>query len=311
MMIRRLLIDALIVVANVLIVVAAISLVLLVNRLAEPTPQPSLFGLYCTRFLVEQTPSVSGSSHTDPGAPWTASITISNAGPYAAVLLSGVVISKFRTGSERWGVSMPGAVVQPRKAISIRQQLPASPGAGGAPRVWEFSGSYKTRPRKLYQWLGALQDRLPPAWQRFNLPKPWFHKFDGRYPENYESVLTKDLGWRFKAVSWGGQAPWVDWGPPVASPQQREFMRQLATFYAGKPVIVTAAAPLGGVDTNKAPGMIILKDLLVRYYGQVERTTELGVRMRAITANEAGNFDTVEVRAEDVLAIEPIRSKPN
>jgi hypothetical protein len=152
-------------------------------------------------------------------------------------------------------------------------------------------------------WIGALEDRLPPALRLVFVPSVRDGQFSARSPENYDSVLTNELGWRFKFIGWRADEsahrelrPAVEAATPL-DPWAAEAMIR----YAGQPVIIFAVAPVsGGVVSNKAPGMVTMIGEIAVYRGQVEGTTKESIWIGAPAANESGNLETVEVRAADM-----------
>jgi hypothetical protein len=269
-----------------------------------PSGQSASYSLaYCTRFVVERSPLVSTDSLAAAEAPWTASIIITNVGPHAAALLGGNIVSKFRTGSESWPAPTGGRVLEPRKATSITLKLPVTTSGSDGPRVWEFRCAYRTRISSVYAWLEKLQSRLPRGLQA-DLPRVWNGQFEARYPENYDSVLTNDLGWRFKFVGRGPFGLYKDWRPAVeaATPFQRSFVESIFSQSAGQRVVIIALAPTTSerIRTNKASGMVTIRKEFAIYRGQLDGITEEGLRIRALATNESGVFETVEVRAADI-----------
>jgi hypothetical protein len=272
----------------------------------------------CTQFAVARDSVVPVGDSRSAGSQWTASITISNAGPRRAELLAAEIISRFRNGSESWPVPMPGFVLRPGAATSITVQLPVTGSDPEGPRIWELQGRYRTRDSKAAQWLMSLHDRLPRDMQLDWLiyrPGAYQGSLLGRYPENYDFMMTNELGWRFKVVSLGpdGRGLYREWRPGVevehVTRNSRLNVLALTTNVLGKSVIVTAATPtmLVGLGTEPPPGMITTKGELTFYRGQLDRVTDEAIRLRAPFTNSTETFESVEIRVADILRIRWVR----
>jgi hypothetical protein len=311
---RRLIIDG-------IIVAAAIGL------LVTPYLVPERIGAWrggyyslaqCTQFAVARDLVVPVGDSRPAGSQWTASITISNVGPRGAELLGAEIVSRFRKGSESWPVPMPGFVLRPGAATSITVKLPVTGSDPDGPRVWELRGQYRTRDSKAAQWLMSLHDRLPRDMQLDQLiyrPGVYQGSLLGRYPENYDSMMTNELGWRFKVVSLGpdGRGLHREWRPGVeverAIRNSRLNVFALMTNVLGKSVIVTATTPtmLVELGTEPPPGMITTKGELTFYRGQLDQVADEAIRLRAPFTNSTEIFNTVEIRMANILGIRWVR----
>ena len=192
-----------------LIVVVVMGLLVTPYLLPE-RPESYQGGFYslteCARFVVAPVPVVSGSDGRADKSHWMASITISNAGPRLAELRGAEIVSTFRAGVERWPVTLPNIVLRPGATVSTNLQLPATDTDRDGPRIWELKAQYRTRESKATEWLQNLHDRLPRDMQmdRFIYrPGTYQGNLVGRYPENYDSMLTNELGWRLKIIGFG------------------------------------------------------------------------------------------------------------
>jgi hypothetical protein len=131
----------------------------------------------------------------------------------------------------------------------------------------------------------ALHNRLPRVMQLDRLiyrPGVYQGSLLGRYPENYDSMMTNELGWRFKVVSLGpdGRGRYREWRPggevEHAARNPRLNVFALTTNVLGKSVIVTATTPamLVGLGTEPPPGMITTKGELTFYRGQLDQVAD-------------------------------------
>jgi hypothetical protein len=212
---------------------------------------------------------------------------------------------------------MPGFVLRPGAATSITVQLPVTGSDPEGPRVWELRGQYRTRDSKAVQWLMSLHNRLPRDMQLDRLiyrPGVYQGSLLGRYPENYDSMMTNELGWRFKVVSLGpnGRGLYREWRPGgevehVTRSRLNVFAQ--TTNFLGKSVIVTATTPtmLVGIETELPPGMITTKGELTFYRGQLDQVADEAIRLRAPLTNSTETFKSVEIRMADILGIRWVR----
>ncbi|MCX6921936.1 MAG: hypothetical protein NT154_01765, partial [Verrucomicrobia bacterium] len=189
-------------------------------------------------------------------------------------------------------------------ATTITLPLPAQASGSATPRVWELQCSYRTRISKVDDWLGAVVARLPRGLQVIDVPCVGKDQSVARYPENYDRVLTNDLGWRHKFMGGFSGAAGREWRPAVEAPtpQQRSWAEKIVRELGGQRIAILALALTtpGGAGSNKSPAMVIIKKEFAVYRGQLDGITEESVRIRAPVANESGQFETVEVRIADI-----------
>ena len=118
------------------VVLALLSLPYLLPDGAGSRPSPSHSWACCTEFQVGRTPPVSADDAKAGQSTWTASFTISNAGPHGAILQTGSIVSRIRAGSESWPVSLGGRLLRPGATALIKLPLPVQ--AGDDARVWDL-----------------------------------------------------------------------------------------------------------------------------------------------------------------------------
>jgi hypothetical protein len=185
---RRLLIDG--------VIVAVATGVLAMPYLLSERTEHRILPVRCTHFAVRRGSGLAGSDNRRPAQrPWTASVTVSNLGPDRAELISAEIVSRYRTGSESWPVSTAGVVLRTGRVTSLTVQLPATGSDPDGPRVWVFRGTYHTRHGLGHRLLRVVQDRLNV--ELVYVPAEWAGDFLRTYPENYDSMLTNELGWRY------------------------------------------------------------------------------------------------------------------
>jgi hypothetical protein len=305
---RRLLIDSSIVVAAL----AVLAMPYLLPEPTRPVTNRSRSVAYCLHFEMPTNPITSSDIRNPRQSFWSGSITVSNAGPHAVELLSAEIISRSGAGTETWRTSLVGPLLRRGAATTLAVQLPTHGDATNQPRVWELHGNYRTRLSEFNRYLTMLQDGLPRHPRLFNLPQVWQGDFTARWPKNFDSVLTNDLGWRLKVVAKGMLHGGLlrEWRPAVeaATALQREMVERLVTTYRGKMFILTAVAttPSMGAMTNQVPEIETIKGDLAFYCGWLDGTTEEGIRIRAVVPSESGRYETVEVRTADILGFRSI-----
>lgn len=186
-----------------LIVTAGMGIVVTPYLLPEPgrdRPDHDYSLAQCTAFSVVPDP---GSPHggTGPDACWLASITISNVGPRRAGFLPAEIVSRVRTGTENWPVTMPGVVLSPGASTAVTFRLPMTGKDPEGPRIWQFRGQYQARDNTAKEWLRTLQDHLPPTLELLDLPGIFQAGLEGEFPANAGSMLTNELRWRKTVIN--------------------------------------------------------------------------------------------------------------
>jgi hypothetical protein len=290
-----------------MIVVAALGVLVTPYLLPEPSgpyESASWSVVNCTRFAMATKP-VTAAGTNKFESHWIGSITVSNVGPHAAELLGVKIISRTRIGTESWPIPLGNRLLRRGSTTIIDVQLPADGETNAEPRVWELHGDYKTRLTKWNRWLTRIQHRLPSDLRILNLAQVCQGSFSSRFPENYDSMLTNELGWRSKVISLGvgGRGISREWRPAIEEvpPQKHQFLKDMISKCGTNPVVVTARVPDPSIGpSNNAVGkMAILRGEFAFYVGQPEYASEEIFRIRAPEVN--GNCDFVEVRTADIL----------